>query len=65
MGKSKSFADKMNKANQDSTSHCAQCGESIATVKLITSEKAEDTGAWKFRQNFIGICKCNEKDVLG
>ena len=65
MGKSKSFADKMAKSGQDDSTHCSQCGEAITTIKLITSEKSETTGAWRFKQNFIGLCKCNEKDVLG
>ena len=65
MGKSKSFADKMQKGGQDATTHCQQCGESITTVKLITSELSEDTGAWRFRQKFVGVCKCNEKEIYG
>ena len=65
MGKSKSFADKMAKGAQDNTTHCSECGETITSVKLITSEKSEDTGAWRFRQKFVGVCKCNEKEITG
>lgn len=59
MGKSTSFADKMNKATADYSTHCSECGESYSMVKLVKSEKSEKTGAWKFRENFIGVCKCN------
>ena len=38
MGKTKSFADKMNKATADYTKHCAECGESYSIVKLVSTE---------------------------
>lgn len=65
MAKAKTFADKLSKSKQDFTTHCPTCGESISTVKLIVSEKSEKTGAWRFNQNFVGICKCNEKEITG
>ena len=65
MAKIKSFADKMAKAAHDYTTHCPKCGESISTVKLITSERSQKTGAWRFNQRFVGVCKCNENDITG
>ena len=64
MGKGKSFADKVAKQTEDFTMHCAECGESLSTVKLITSEKSETTGAVRFRQKLVKVCKCNEKTIL-
>lgn len=61
MAKAKSFADKMAKSAQDFTTHCPICGESITVVKRITSEKSEKTGAWRFNQKFIGLCKCGDE----
>jgi len=63
MAKAQSFAEKVSKSGQDHTTHCQKCGESISTIKLITSEKSEKTGAWRFNQKFVGICKCNENEV--
>ena len=65
MAKVKSFADKMAKGGQDHTTHCPQCGESISPVKLITSERSDKTGAWRFSQKLVGVCKCNEKEIVG
>ncbi|MBN2103374.1 hypothetical protein JW835_04960 [bacterium] len=65
MGKIKSFADKVAKSATDFTSHCPKCGESIQSVMLVSSEKSEKTGAWRFNQRFVGMCKCNEKELQG
>jgi hypothetical protein len=63
MAKVKSFADKMAKDKKDFTTHCPKCGESITTIKLVASELSEKTGAYRFKQSFVGVCKCNENDV--
>lgn len=65
MAKGKTFADKVAKSTQDLTIHCPKCGESITTVKLITSERSAKTKAWRFNQSFVGVCKCNEKEIVG
>jgi len=65
MGKVKSFADKVAKSTEDFSTHCSKCGESIQPVMLVSSEKSEKTGAWRFNQRFVGMCKCNEKELQG
>ncbi|RLE46910.1 hypothetical protein DRJ25_03495 [Candidatus Woesearchaeota archaeon] len=60
-----SFADKLNKATTDFSTHCPVCGEAISYVKLVYSEKSEKTGAIRFNQKMVGICKCNEKEITG
>jgi hypothetical protein len=65
MAKSTSFAEKVAKSAEDHTRHCSVCDQSITTVKLVTSEYSPETGAWRFRQKFVGICKCNEKEYTG
>lgn len=65
MGKVKSFADKVAKSSMDFRSHCSECGEALQSVKLVTSEKSEKTGDWKFNQRFVGMCKCNENELKG
>jgi len=64
MAKGKTFADKVAKAGQDFHKHCAKCGEAITMIKLITSKQSEKTNAWRFNQKFIGICKCNENEIV-
>jgi hypothetical protein len=63
MAKAKSFADKIAKDKKDFTTHCPKCGESITTIKLVASELSEKTGAYRFKQSFVGVCKCNANDV--
>lgn len=63
MAKVQSFADKMNKSGKDFTRHCPTCGESVSPVKLVTSEKSDKTGAYQFKERFVGMCKCNESEL--
>lgn len=63
MGKSKSFADKMNKATNDFSTHCQTCGEAIQPVKVVHTEKSEKNGAYRFREGFVGMCKCNQDSI--
>jgi hypothetical protein len=65
MAKGKSFMDKVAKASQDFTKHCPKCGESIMTVRLVTSEISDKTGAYRFKQKLVGLCRCNEKEITG
>ena len=64
MAKGKSFIDKLGKSGKDFSKHCSKCGESISTVKVITSELVDETGAWRFKKKFVGICKCNEEKII-
>ena len=41
---------------------CTICGEDFKKVKLIASNKS-DSGNYKFKENMVNVCKCNEKDV--
>jgi hypothetical protein len=64
MAKIKNFADKMSKDKSAFLKHCPKCGEAITTVKLVASELSEKTGAYRFMQSFVGVCKCNGNDVM-
>lgn len=64
MAKQKSFADKVAKATHDFSRHCKTCGETISTVKLVSTERSPKTGAYRFKEKFVGVCKCNEKELL-
>ncbi|MBN2030553.1 hypothetical protein JW824_09940 [bacterium] len=64
MAKAKTFADKVSKATHDFTTHCPKCGESIVSAKLVTSEKSTKTGAWRFNEKLVKLCKCNERETI-
>jgi hypothetical protein len=64
MAKAKSFADKVAKASIDFHKHCPKCGGPINTIHLVTSEKSGHSNAWRFREKDVGVCKCNEKEVV-
>ena len=63
MAKIKSFAEKVARSGVDNDKHCPKCGEAIVQVKLVAAETKERTGAIRFRQKFVGMCKCNENDL--
>lgn len=63
MAKDQSFADKFSKSSHDFNKHCDACGEAITAVKYVTTERSEKTGAVRFNQQFVGVCKCNENDL--
>lgn len=65
MAKVKTFADKVAKDQIDFTTHCPECGESLSMVKLVSSEPSDKEGAWKFKERVVGVCKCNEKEIMG
>jgi hypothetical protein len=62
--KDKSFAAKLGVNKEDQKRHCSKCGETFSYVNVIDSEMA-NKGAWKFREKFVGVCKCNQKEVYG
>ena len=66
MAKGQSFAAKVAKASGGPTGlTCETCGEIFTTVKLVVSEKTENGKAWKFNQNLVRVCKCNQAKVYG
>ncbi len=42
---------------------CQTCGDTISHVQVVRTEKSAKTDAWRFNQNFVAVCKCNEKEV--
>ncbi|MDF1544662.1 MAG: hypothetical protein P1R58_06120 [bacterium] len=62
MAKKQSFADKSSKRAHSMT--CPVCQETFQFVKFTKSIKT-DAGAWKFRTQNVGVCKCNHGEVYG
>lgn len=59
--KAKSFSDKLRKAEHHGTV-CPVCGQEYLMVKQVKAIPTEK-GTWKFNQNLIRVCKCNEAEV--
>ena len=60
MAKKQTFADKLQSRTQVTT--CPVCNSDIQFVKHVRAVKG-DNGAWKYRTQMTGVCKCNEKEV--
>jgi len=63
MAKGRSFADKMNK--QKASVDCPVCKSPIQSVLVVEPSNAGAKGSWKFRERFVGLCKCNHKEIYG
>ena len=42
---------------------CPVCEGAISYVRMVNTEKSAKTDAWRFNQNHVAVCKCNEKEV--
>ena len=62
MAKKQSFADNSSKKAHAMT--CPVCKETLQYVKHVKAVKT-DAGAWKFRNQNVGVCKCNSAEVYG
>jgi len=62
MAKKQDFLSKTLKSNKHGKV-CPVCESQIIFVKVVKTEKSPKTDAWRFNQNNIGVCKCNEKEV--
>jgi len=61
--KDRTFASKMTKGGQEASGKkCPVCGEIYNVVKVVATEKSQ-MGTHKFKENMVGVCKCNEKEV--
>lgn len=65
MAKKRSFADKVAKSMESHGETCPTCGETIKPILVVTPTPSERTGALRFRQNYVGVCSCNKKEVMG
>ncbi len=62
MAKGQSFAAKVSKGVEEG-SKCSKCGEIMNTVMVVSSQKNDKKGGWRFKEQFVPVCKCNENDV--
>ena len=62
MSKKQDFMSKTMKHSKQST--CPVCNNPITNIKLVNTEQKKDSGAWRFNQSNIAVCKCNESKDL-
>lgn len=62
MAKKQSFSDKSNKKAH--AMNCPVCGETLQFIKMVKADKGPN-GAWKFKSQNVGVCKCNNSEIYG
>ncbi len=62
MSKDRSFAAKIAKGSHKKANQCPVCGETYNLLKVVASEPAAK-GSIRFKENMVGVCKCNEKEI--
>ena len=62
MAKKQDFASKTSKKSQ-AENICPQCEVPVSYIQMVKTEKSKKTNSWRFNQRYIGVCKCNEKEV--
>lgn len=63
MAKQQTFADKATKAAAIKGAKCPVCGEIFQPILTVSSERSRTSGAVKFNERRVNVCKCNEKAV--
>jgi hypothetical protein len=63
--KDRSFAAKVAKSTAVKGETCPVCESLIQPVIYIKSERSPHTGAWRFRESVVKVCKCNHKKIYG
>lgn len=61
----RTFAAKVAKQSEKRGKSCSQCGEIITSVRYVTSVRRARTGAWKFNERVVEVCKCNQAEIMG
>jgi len=63
MAKKQTFADKATKGQRRSKLICPKCETEYSFFLHVAAEKSGKTGAYKFGERHIRVCKCNEKQI--
>ncbi|HKJ66629.1 MAG TPA: hypothetical protein VKA68_01630 [bacterium] len=63
--KTKSFAEKVAAASQETGKRCPECGETYQNVQQVTSVQKSHSKDWRFNQKMVAVCKCNRSEVMG
>ena len=65
MAKERSFAAKIAKSHAVSTNVCPVCGVAKSSVHYVKGMKNDEKGSWRFKERYVAVCKCNEKEIYG
>lgn len=64
MAKKQDFVSKTQKLARHGKS-CPVCGEFYSHIKTVNMTVSDKTGAQRFVEKNIAVCKCNEKEIYG
>ena len=64
MAKDHSFAAKIARGQAKVAQNCPVCGETIQTVRLVSSELSS-RNAYRFSRKMVSVCRCNSKEIYG
>ena len=64
MGKGKTFADKVAKANVQHGKKCPKCGDILQPLLFVKSEPSKHKSI-RFSHRRVQVCKCKEKEIYG
>lgn len=64
MAKKQDFVSKTQKLARHGKA-CPVCGEYYTYVKSVNMIPSDKTGAQRFVERNVAVCKCNEKEIYG
>lgn len=64
MAKKQDFASKTVKQERHGKA-CPVCGEFFSHVKNVSMATSDKTGAQRFVEKNVAVCKCNENEIYG
>ncbi len=62
MAKKQDFMSKTIKSDKHGVT-CPVCNSQISHIRVVNTEKSKKTNSWRFNQNHVAVCKCNENEV--
>ena len=62
MAKKQDFASKTMKMEKHGKA-CPVCGEYFSHVKTVNMTTSDKTGAQRFIERSVAVCKCNENEI--
>jgi hypothetical protein len=64
MAKKQDFASKAAKMAKHGKA-CPVCGEFFSYMKTVNMVPSDKTSGYRFSEQHVAVCKCNEKQIFG
>lgn len=65
MGKrTMTFEEKAARAARSKFDRCAKCGGDLVPTKVVRAYFSEKSRSYKFKEEMIKICQCNQKEIF-